>query len=80
MHTEALDALDHGRVIAAGLDVLEFERPDLSNSTRSWSPSCNNACSRMNGCSHPHLAGVTHEGATRWPPCSRRKILSAFLR
>ena len=31
VHTAALlDALDKGQVIAAALDVLEFERPDLS--------------------------------------------------
>ena len=77
VHTAALlDAMDHGRVIAAGLDVLEFERPDLNG----IDPSIDAAAQqRLFGHPRilltPHIAGVTHEGRYKMAEVLARKIL-----
>ena len=80
VHTEALlDALDQGRVIAAGLDVLEFERDDLSGLDPSLEPHV-----QLRLMAHdrvlltPHLAGVTHEGKVKMADVLADKILQRF--
>jgi len=80
LHTEALlDALDHGRVIAAGLDVLEFERPDLSGLDPSQEPFVQQRLlAHERVLLTPHLAGVTHEGRYKMATVLAEKILSAF--
>lgn len=80
VHTEALlHAIDHGRVIAAGLDVLEFERDDLSGLDPSMEPGVQR---RLLGHERvlltPHVAGVTHEGKWKMATVLVDKILSAF--
>ncbi len=80
VHTEALlHAIDHGRVIAAGLDVLEFERADLSGLDPSMEPGVQR---RLLGHERvlltPHVAGVTHEGKWKMATVLADKILSAF--
>lgn len=80
VHTAALlDALDHGRVIAAGLDVLEFERDDLSGLDHAIEP---HTQQRLFGHPRvlltPHIAGVTHEGRLKMAQVLARKILDAF--
>ena len=80
VHTAALlDALDHGRVIAAGLDVLEFERADLSGVDPAMEPATQQ---RLFGHPRvlltPHIAGVTHEGRYKMADVLARKILEAF--
>ncbi len=79
VHTAALlDALDHGRVIAAGLDVIEFERPDLSGIDNTIE-----AATQQRLFGHPrilltpHIAGVTHEGRYQMAEVLARKILHA---
>ncbi|MBK8341484.1 MAG: hypothetical protein IPK99_16565 [Flavobacteriales bacterium] len=80
VHTEALlDALDHGRVIAAALDVLEFERPDLSGLDPSQEPSVQQRLlAHERVLLTPHIAGVTHEGRYKMATVLAEKILSAF--
>lgn len=80
VHTEALlDAVDQGRVIAAGLDVLEFERPDLGGLDPTVGPAVQQ---RLFGHPRvlltPHIAGVTHEGKQRMAEVLARKIIAAF--
>lgn len=80
VHTAALlDALDHGRVIAAGLDVLEFERADLSGLDKTVDPATQE---RLFGHPRvlltPHIAGVTHEGRYKMADVLATKILEAF--
>lgn len=80
VHTEALlDAIDHGRVIAAGLDVLEFERPDLSGLDPAIDPASQR---RLFGHERvlltPHIAGVTHEGKLKMAEVLADKIIHAF--
>lgn len=80
VHTAALlDAIDHGRVIAAGLDVLEFERPDLSGLDPAIDPA---AQRRLFGHERvlltPHIAGVTHEGRLKMAEVLADKIIHAF--
>lgn len=80
VHTAALlDALDHGRVIAAGLDVLEFERSDLSGIDPALEPDTQK---RLFGHPRvlltPHIAGVTHEGRYKMADVLATKILNAF--
>lgn len=80
VHTEALlDAIDQGRVIAAGLDVLEFERPDLSGLDPVIDPGSQR---RLFGHERvlltPHIAGVTHEGKFRMAEVLADKIIHAF--
>lgn len=80
VHTEALlDAIDHGRVIAAGLDVLEFERDDLSGLDPAIEPAVQR---RLFGHDRvlitPHVAGVTHEGQLKMAEVLADKIIHAF--
>lgn len=80
VHTEALlNAIDHGRVIAAGLDVLEFERPDLSGLDPAQEPAVQR---RLFGHARvlltPHVAGVTHEGKEKMAQVLAEKIIRAF--
>jgi D-3-phosphoglycerate dehydrogenase len=80
VHTAALlDAIDQGRVIAAGLDVLEFERPDLSGLDPTIEPAVQQ---RLFGHPRvlltPHIAGVTHEGKQRMAEVLARKIIATF--
>ena len=80
VHTAALlDAIDHGRVIAAGLDVLEFEREDLSGIDPTQEPATQQ---RLFGHPRvlltPHVAGVTHEGHQGMARILAQKILDAF--
>ncbi|MEZ4757281.1 MAG: NAD(P)-dependent oxidoreductase [Flavobacteriales bacterium] len=80
VHTAALlDAIDAGRITAAALDVLEYERADLS----SLDPTIDPATQRRL-LSHdrviltPHIAGVTHEGKVKMAQVLADKILAAF--
>ncbi len=80
VHTEALlDAIDQGRVIAAGLDVLEFEREDLSGLDPTMEPAV-----QQRSLAHdrvlltPHIAGVTFEGRVKMAEVLAHKILQAF--
>lgn len=80
VHTEALlNAIDQGRVIAAGLDVLEFERADLSGLDPAMEPHVQR---RLMGHERvlltPHVAGVTHEGKRRMAEVLADKIINAF--
>ena len=80
VHTAALlDAIDHGRVIAAGLDVLEFERADLSGLDPTIDPATQR---RLFGHERvlltPHIAGVTHEGKLKMAEVLADKIIHAF--
>lgn len=80
VHTKALlDAIDQGRVIAAGLDVLEFERADLSGIDPAVDPATQQ---RLFGHPRvlltPHIAGVTHEGKRSMAEVLARKIIAAF--
>ncbi len=80
VHTaDLLDALDQGRVIAAGLDVLEFERPDLSGLDPTMEPGTQQ---RLLGHERvlltPHIAGVTHEGKVKMADVLARKIIQLF--
>lgn len=80
VHTAALlDAIDHGRVIAAGLDVLEFERSDLSGLDPAIDPATQR---RLFGHERvlltPHIAGVTHEGRLKMAEVLADKIIHAF--
>jgi len=80
LHTAALlDALDTGRVTAAALDVLEFERSDLS----SLDPTIDPATQRRLLANDrvlltPHIAGVTHEGREKMARVLADKIIAAF--
>lgn len=74
-----LAALDPGRVLGAGLDVLEFERPDLSGLDRSIDPQTQDRLLRHpRVVITPHIAGVTHEGARKMAEALADKILNAF--
>ena len=80
VQTEALlNAIDQERVIAAGLDVLEFERPDLSGLDPAMRPHVQR---RLMGHERvlltPHVAGVTHEGKRRMAEVLADKIINAF--
>ena len=74
-----LDALDHGRVIAAALDVLEFERPDLSGLDPSIDQTTYDRLQRHDRVLlTPHIAGVTHEGKFKMADVLATKILHLF--
>ncbi|HMC98238.1 MAG TPA: NAD(P)-dependent oxidoreductase [Flavobacteriales bacterium] len=80
VHTRALlDAIEDGRVIAAGLDVLEFERADLSALDPAMEPGTQQ---RLLGHPRvlitPHIAGVTHEGRYKLAAVLANKIIEAF--
>lgn len=80
VHTAALlDAIDAGKVISAGLDVLEFERPDLSGLQPAMEPVIQQRLLKHpRVLITPHIAGVTHEGAFKMAEILARKILQAF--
>jgi len=80
VHTTALlDAIDHGRVIAAGLDVLEFERPDMSGLDPEKEPATQQRLLlHPRVLITPHIAGVTHEGRYKMASVLADKILEAF--
>lgn len=77
VHTEALlNALDQGRVIAAGLDVLEFEREDLSGLDPALEPHVQQRLLLHDRVLlSPHVAGVTHEGQVKMAEVLADKIL-----
>jgi D-3-phosphoglycerate dehydrogenase / 2-oxoglutarate reductase len=78
--TEALlDAVDSGRVLGAGLDVLEFEREDNSALDPAILPHVQKrsfACDRI--LLTPHIAGVTFEGARKLAVILAGKIIERF--
>ncbi|MBL7983126.1 MAG: phosphoglycerate dehydrogenase [Flavobacteriales bacterium] len=80
VHTEALlDALDQGRVLGAALDVLEFERPDLSGLDPTMEPAIQRRLLAHPGILlTPHIAGVTHEGKYNMAAILANKIIDAF--
>lgn len=80
VHTEALlDAIDQGRVIAAGLDVLEFERNDLSGLDPTLQPMVQQRLMAHDRVLlTPHIAGVTFEGRRKMAHVLAQKILNAF--
>ncbi|MEO8591591.1 MAG: NAD(P)-dependent oxidoreductase [Flavobacteriales bacterium] len=80
VHTKALlDALDAGRVIAAGLDVLEFERADLSGLDPDMEPETQRRLfDHPRVLITPHIAGVTHEGRYKLASVLADKIIEAF--
>lgn len=74
-----LDALDSGRVIGAGLDVLEFERPDLSGLDVARDPhTLKRLLAHERVVLTPHIAGVTHEGKRKMAQVLADKILRDF--
>lgn len=79
VHTSALlDALDEGRVIAAGLDVLEHERPDLAGLEHTYQPeTLRRLLTHERVIITPHVAGVTHEGARRMAEVLADKLIAA---
>ena len=78
VHTAALlDALDKGTVIGAGLDVLEFERPDLSGLDPTMDPhTLKRLLAHDRVLLTPHIAGVTHEGKRKMAEVLATKILA----
>lgn len=80
VHTKALlDALDEGRVIAAGLDVLEFERPELDGLDTSIDRTTHDRLLKHERVLlTPHIAGVTHEGKFKMADVLATKILHHF--
>ncbi|MCB0763573.1 MAG: phosphoglycerate dehydrogenase [Flavobacteriales bacterium] len=77
VHTAALlDAIDHGRVIAAALDVLEFERPGLDGLDPTLEPHTQQRLlEHQRVVLTPHIAGVTHEGKVKMAEVLAAKIL-----
>ncbi len=80
VHTEALlDAMDKGRVLGAALDVLEFERADLSGLDPNMEPAIQRRLLAHPGTLlTPHIAGVTHEGKFKMAAILADKIIDAF--
>ncbi len=80
LHTAALlKALDSGHVLGAALDVLEFERADLSGlepgtDITAWERLRAHPSVLLS----PHIAGVTHEGKVKMAQVLADKILNAF--
>jgi D-3-phosphoglycerate dehydrogenase / 2-oxoglutarate reductase len=74
-----LDALDAGTVIGAGLDVLEFERADLSGLDPVLAPDVQSRLfAETRVVLTPHIAGVTHEGARKMARILARKIMETY--
>lgn len=74
-----LDALDEGQVIGAALDVLEFERHDLSGLDPAVEPATQRRLlAHERVLLSPHIAGVTHEGKYKMAAVLAAKILAAF--
>jgi D-3-phosphoglycerate dehydrogenase len=80
VHTTALlDALDSGRVIGAGLDVLEYERPELDGLAPGPDrPTYDRLLRHDRVILTPHIAGVTHEGKFKMADVLATKILQHF--
>lgn len=80
VHTKALlNAIDEGRVIAAALDVLEFERPELDGLDPSIDPATHDRLLHHDRVLlTPHIAGVTHEGKFKMADVLASKILHLF--
>lgn len=80
VHTKALlDAIDGGRVIAAALDVLEFERSELDGLDPSIDKHTYDRLIRHDRILlTPHIAGVTHEGKFKMADVLASKILHLF--
>lgn len=76
--TEALlYGLDSGSVTAAGLDVLEYERADLSGIDPSPDPrTLQRLLAHDRVVLTPHVGGVTHEGNARMASILADKILT----
>ena len=63
----------------AGLDVLEFERPDLSGLDReAGGETLDHLLRHERVLITPHVAGVTHEGKEKMAAVLADKILNAF--
>lgn len=74
-----LDAIDEGRVIAAALDVLEFERPELDGLDPSTDPTTHHRLLQHDKVLlTPHIAGITHEGKYKMADVLASKILHLF--
>ena len=74
-----LDGLDEERVLGAGLDVLEYERPDLAGLDESKDPrTLDRLRQHPRVVITPHIAGVTHEGALKMAEVLAGKILNDF--
>jgi D-3-phosphoglycerate dehydrogenase len=80
VHTRALlDAIDDGRVIAAALDVLEYERPELDGLDPSIDKATHHRLLHHDRVLlTPHIAGVTHEGKFKMADVLASKILHLF--
>ena len=79
LHTAALlDALDSGRVRGAALDVLEFEKPDLSGLVAVRETTLERLLAHDRVLLSPHIAGVTHEGSAKMAHVLADKILKDF--
>lgn len=76
---DLLDAIDTGKVIAAALDVLEFERPELDGLDPSMDPATYDRLIHHDRVLlTPHIAGVTHEGKFKMADVLADKILHLF--
>lgn len=74
-----LDAMDAGLVKGAALDVLEYERPDLSSLATAMDPhTLARLMEHPRVLLSPHIAGVTHEGKEKMARILAEKILHAF--
>lgn len=80
VHTNALlDAIDHHRVFAAGLDVLEFEGAELDGLDPTMDPKTQERLiAHPKVLLTPHIAGVTHEGKFNLADVLATKILNRF--
>lgn len=78
VHTSALlDGLDAGKVIGAGLDVLEFEQSDLSGLDLGRDPhTLKRLLAHERVVITPHIAGVTHEGKRKMAEVLAHKIIA----
>jgi len=80
VHTAALlDALDTGNLIAAALDVQEFERPELDGLDPTIDPGTQERLLKHDRVLlTPHIAGVTHEGKFKMADVLAGKILHLY--
>ena len=80
VHTAALlDALDRGSVRGAALDVLEFEKPDLSGlDAGADEPTLKRLLAHDRVLLTPHIAGVTHEAGSKTARVLADRILKDF--
>jgi D-3-phosphoglycerate dehydrogenase len=74
-----LDAIDSGKVIAAALDVLEYERPELDGLDATLDPIAQQRLLHHDRVLlTPHIAGVTHEGKFKMADILATKILHLY--